>query len=80
MRICDVNDVEQSSVMVIGDYTFYLHSVEDDKPMLIDYTHEPGRGEENAHDVCELARKLQAPGGDTLFAAGGTQLLRTCAA
>jgi hypothetical protein len=79
MRICDVDGNEQSSVMVIDDYIFYIHSVEDGKPMLIDYEYELGRGAENAEDVCELARKLQ-PRDETLFAAGGTQLLRAGAA
>lgn len=76
MRICDVDGNEQSSVMVIDDYTFYIHSFEDGKPMLIDYEHELGSAEENVDDVCELARKLQAPADDTVFAAGGTQLLK----
>jgi hypothetical protein len=81
MRICDVDGVEQSSVMVLGDYTFWMHSFEDGKPMLIDYEHEPGRGAANAHDVCELARKLRAPAAPAAPPSpGGTQLLRTGAA
>lgn len=80
MRICDADGIEQSSVMVIDDYTFYLHSVADNSgAMLIDYEHEAGANARNAHELTGLARRLQQPDGANLYAGNGAQLLRSAA-